>query len=57
MFSVLGSEYDSVDPARLREMAVLLPHERYHHCAEGSNFAMWDDEEEHFEGLRWFLGA
>ncbi len=54
---VIGSRYDTMDPAQLAAMARQLPKGRYHECAEGSHLAMYDDQEAYFDGLVPFLLA
>jgi proline iminopeptidase len=53
---VIGAEHDTMDPAHLRAMADRLPKGRYHHCPQGSHFALYDDQASYFAGLLDFLG-
>ncbi len=52
---VIGAEYDTMDPAHMKEMANRLPRGRYLHCPEGSHLAMYDDQRTYFSGLVEFL--
>jgi proline iminopeptidase len=52
---VIGAQHDTMDPAHLETMAGAFGHGRYHHCAEGSHLAMYDDQPRYFEGLLRFL--
>jgi len=52
---VIGAEYDRMDPNHLRGMAERLPKGRYHHCPNGSHFALYDDQACYFAGLLDFL--
>jgi proline iminopeptidase len=52
---VIGSRYDTMDPAHMEEMANRLPRGRYLYCAEGSHLAMYDDQQTYFSGLIDFL--
>jgi proline iminopeptidase len=53
---VIGSRYDTMDPAHMEEMAARLPRGQYLYCPEGSHLAMYDDQATYFEGLIEFLG-
>ena len=52
---VIGSRYDTMDPAHMEQMARLLPAGRYLYCPRGSHLAMYDDQVAYFSGLRAFL--
>jgi proline iminopeptidase len=52
---VIGAQYDTMDPTFLRHMASLLPAGEYWHCPDGSHMAMYDDQENYYEGLNSFL--
>lgn len=54
---VIGSRYDTMDPAHLEWMARELPNGRFHFCANGSHSCMYDDQEAYFQGLIDFLYA
>lgn len=52
---VIGARHDTMDPDHLRRMAEKLPKGRYHHCAEGSHMALYDDQETYCAGLIDFI--
>ncbi len=52
---VIGSEYDTMDPAHMRKMSEQLPAGQYLHCPNGSHLAMYDDQQTYFAGLIEFL--
>jgi len=52
---VIGSEYDTMDPAHMRKMSERLPAGQYLHCPNGSHLAMYDDQQTYFAGLIEFL--
>ena len=52
---VIGAEHDSMDPKHMEWMAGAFPKGRYHHCPDGSHFAMYDDQQTYFEGLISFI--
>ena len=52
---VIGSRYDTMDPAHMEEMAKRLPHGRYLYCPDGSHLTMYDDQRTYFAGLLEFL--
>ena len=52
---VIGSEYDTMDPAHMRKMSRQLPAGQYLHCPNGSHLAMYDDQQTYFAGLIEFL--
>lgn len=54
---VIGATYDTMDPARMRDMARRLPHGQFLLCPKGSHMAMYDDQETYFSGLLAFLKA
>lgn len=54
---VIGSRYDTMDPAHLEWMARELPNGSFHFCANGSHSCMYDDQETYFQGLIDFLYA
>ncbi len=51
----IGSTHDSMDPEQMRWMANEVQNGRYHHCPNGSHWAMFDDTEIYFEGLIKFI--
>lgn len=52
---VMGARYDTMDPKHLEWMAAAVQNGRYHHCPEGSHFAMYDDQRIYFQGLIQFI--
>lgn len=52
---VVGSRYDTMDPAHMEWMAGELPNGRYLYCPEGSHMVMYDDQTTYFEGVIRFL--
>jgi proline iminopeptidase len=52
---VIGAEYDTMDPAHMRQMAERLPRGRYLYCPNGSHLAMYDDQQTYFAGMIDFL--
>jgi len=47
----MGSTYNTTDPEQMRWMASEVKDGEYHHCDNGSHFAMWDDAPTFFDGL------
>jgi proline iminopeptidase len=52
---VIGSRYDTMDPAHMEWMAGELPNGRYLLCPNGSHMAMYDDEAAYMRGLESFI--
>ncbi|MGS2720860.1 proline iminopeptidase-family hydrolase [Paraglaciecola aestuariivivens] len=52
---VIGAEHDTMDPKHKQWMAKELPKGEYLHCANGSHFAMYDDQKTYMQGLIAFL--
>ncbi len=52
---VIGAEYDTMDPKHMEWMASAFPNGRYLYCADGSHFALYDDQVTYFEGLIRFI--
>jgi proline iminopeptidase len=52
---VIGSRYDTMDPAHMEMMAARLPAGRYLYCPNGSHLSMYDDQRTYFAGLIDFL--
>jgi proline iminopeptidase len=48
---VIGAQYDTMDPAHMKQMAERLPAGQYLHCPAGSHLAMYDDQQTYFSGL------
>lgn len=48
---VIGAQYDTMDPAHMKQMAERLPAGQYLHCPAGSHLAMYDDQQTYFWGL------
>lgn len=52
---VIGSTYDTMDPAHMEWMAGQVQNGRFHLCPNGAHMVQYDDEEIFFEGLIQFL--
>jgi proline iminopeptidase len=53
----MGATFDAFDPGLARWMPTQVKHGSYHHCANGSPFAQWDDQAAFAQGLLAFLEA
>ncbi|MCC7464143.1 MAG: proline iminopeptidase-family hydrolase [Gammaproteobacteria bacterium] len=52
---VIGARHDSMDPRHMEWMARQIPGARYLDCANGSHFALYDDQKTYMDGLIGFL--
>ncbi|MBW4693800.1 MAG: proline iminopeptidase-family hydrolase [Lyngbya sp. HA4199-MV5] len=52
---VIGSRYDTMNPAHLEWMAKTVGQGRYLFCPQGSHLAIYDDQQVYFEGLIQFI--
>jgi proline iminopeptidase len=52
---VIGAQYDTMDPAHMKWMSVVIPNATHLHCPNGSHMAMYDDQEIYFRGLVDFI--
>lgn len=52
----IGATHDTMDPTHMKWMAEQMPRGRHLHCPEGSHLAMYDDQQNYFDGLLAFLG-
>lgn len=52
---MIGSHYDTMNPAEMEEMSKLVPHGRYLYCAKGAHLSMWDDQAKYYPGLIQFI--
>jgi proline iminopeptidase len=52
---VIGARYDTMDPTHMKWMSTQFPKGRYVYCANGSHFAIYDDQQTWFNGLISFL--
>lgn len=52
---MVGSEYDTMNPDEMKEMAKLVQNGRNLHCANGSHLAMWDEQEFYMNGVIKFI--
>ena len=52
---VIGARYDTMDPAHMQWMAKQIPGAHYLYCANGSHFALYDDQKTYMDGLIGFL--
>ena len=52
---VIGARYDTMDPAHMEWMSKQIPGARYLYCANGSHFALYDDQKTYVDGLIGFL--
>ena len=51
----IGATHDTMDPRHMEWMATQVQRGRYHHCANGSHCAQFDDAEIYFKGLIDFI--
>ena len=51
----IGAKHDTMDPAHMEKMAMLVKKGRYLYCPNGSHMAMYDDQEIYFDGLLKFI--
>jgi proline iminopeptidase len=54
-FLSIGAEYDTMDPVQMEWMANEVQNGSYLHCPNGSHMAMWDDQQNYFDGLINFI--
>jgi len=52
---VIGSRFDTMDPAHMEWMASQFPNGQYLYCANGSHMSMYDDQQTYFDGVIAFL--
>jgi proline iminopeptidase len=52
---VIGSRYDTMDPAHMEMMAKKVQKGRYLFCPNGSHFAMYDDQKVYVDGVIKFI--
>ncbi|HKW05947.1 MAG TPA: proline iminopeptidase-family hydrolase [Candidatus Dormibacteraeota bacterium] len=52
---VIGSTYDTMDPAHMEMMADKIPGARFHLCKNGSHMCMYDDQRSYFGALVSFV--
>lgn len=52
---VIGSTYDTMDPAHMEMMAGKIPGARFHLCENGSHMCMYDDQKSYFDALISFV--
>lgn len=52
---LIGARYDTMNPEEIRKMGELIPRSRVHICENGSHSAMYDDQENYFQGFLQFL--
>jgi proline iminopeptidase len=52
---VIGARYDTMDPKHMEWMASQFPNGTYLYCANGSHFALYDDQAVYFDGLIKFI--
>jgi proline iminopeptidase len=52
---VVGSQYDTMDPAHMQWMSTQVKNGSYLYCPNGSHMSMWDDQETYFKGLITFI--
>ena len=51
----IGGAHDTMDPKYMEWMSTEIPKGRYLHCPNGSHMAMYDDQNNYFEGLVKFM--
>jgi len=54
-FLSIGAEYDTMDPVQMEWMSNEVQNGSYLHCPNGSHMAMWDDQQNYFDGLINFI--
>ena len=54
---VIGATHDTMDPEHMRWVSTQVQHGSFLLCANGSHFAMWDDQQTYVRGLEAFLDA
>jgi proline iminopeptidase len=52
---VVGSQYDTMDPARMEWMSTQVQNGSYLYCPNGSHMDMWDDQQVYMAGLIKFV--
>jgi len=52
---VVGSQYDTMDPAHMKWMSTQVQNGSYLYCPNGSHMDMWDDQQVYMTGLVKFL--
>jgi proline iminopeptidase len=52
---VVGSQYDTMDPAHMKWMSTQVENGSYLYCPNGSHMDMWDDQQVYMAGLIKFL--
>jgi proline iminopeptidase len=52
---VIGSRYDTMDPAHMKWMSTQVQNGSYLYCPNGSHMDMWDDQQVYMTGLIKFL--
>lgn len=52
---MIGSRYDTMNPAEMEEMSKLVQHGTYLYCPNGGHLSMWDAQEEYYPGIIKFI--
>jgi proline iminopeptidase len=52
---VVGAEHDTMDPAHMKWMSTQVKNGTYVYCPNGGHMAMYDDQENYFNGLIGFI--
>lgn len=52
---MIGSHYDTMNPAEMEEMSKLVQHGTYLYCPTGGHLSMWDAQQEYYPGIIDFI--
>jgi proline iminopeptidase len=52
---VIGAEHDTMDPNHMKWMSTQFKNGTYAYCPNGGHMAMFDDQENYFNGLIGFV--
>jgi proline iminopeptidase len=52
---VIGAEHDTMDPNHMKWMSTQVQNGTYAYCPNGGHMAMYDDQENYFNGLIGFV--
>lgn len=52
---MVGAKYDTMNPAEMAEMSLLVQYGSYLFCPNGSHMSFWDDQQPFFAGVTSFL--
>lgn len=52
---MIGSHYDTMNPAEMEEMSKLVQNGTYLYCPNGGHLSMWDAQDEYYPGIVKFI--